>query len=60
MKHYPYEIEGKDTKTITLDKADLMVYLAGMFAAGFILALLAFNLWWTLSRTPLCSRVCYG
>jgi hypothetical protein len=44
MKYYPYEIEGKDTKTITLDKADLMVYLAGMFAAGFILALLAFNL----------------
>ena len=44
MKHYPYEIEGKEPETITLDKADLMVYLAGMFAAGFILALLAVNL----------------
>jgi hypothetical protein len=44
MKHYPYEIEGKEPETITLDKADFMIYLAGMFGLGFILALLAFNL----------------
>jgi hypothetical protein len=44
MHKLPFEIEGEEIETITLDKADLMVYLAGMFAAGFILALLAFNL----------------
>jgi len=43
MKHYPYEIEGKEPETITLDKADFMIYLAGMFGLGFVLALLAFR-----------------